>query len=77
MLNYLKRNTMLKLYNLGCSFARGNLADSYNHLSDQNIGPGTLLAKFLNREEINLARMEIALMEFSRIYIQIILKKIV
>ncbi len=47
---------MLKLYNLGCSFARGNLADSYNHLSNQNIGPGTLLAKFLKREEVNLAR---------------------
>lgn len=47
---------MLKLYNLGCSFARGNLADSYNHICEKNIGPGTILSNHLNREEINIAR---------------------
>ncbi len=52
----LSNDIMLKLYNLGCSFARGNLANSYNHISDKNIGPGTVLSNYLNREEVNLAR---------------------
>lgn len=47
---------MLKLYNLGCSFARGNLADNFNQICEKNIGPGKILAEYLNREEVNLAR---------------------
>ena len=47
---------MSKLYNLGCSFARGNIADRCNHLCDTHLGPGTLISDYLNLEEVNLAR---------------------
>jgi hypothetical protein len=47
---------MLKLYNLGCSFARGNCASDLNKITDFNLSPGSMLAEYLNREEINWAR---------------------
>ena len=47
---------MSKLYSLGCSFARGNIADRCNHLCETHLGPGKLIADYLNLEEVNLAR---------------------
>ncbi len=46
---------MLKLYNLGCSFAYGNCVPTKNELCDTHISPGTLVAKHLGLEEVNLA----------------------
>ena len=45
-------NIMSKLYNLGCSFARGNIADKCNHLCETHLGPGKLIADYLNFEEV-------------------------
>ena len=56
MVNYLKGNTMLKLYNLGCSFAYGNCVPTRNVIGNEHKGPGTFLAQYLNRSEVNLAR---------------------
>ena len=47
---------MSKLYNLGCSFAYGNCAPRRNKLCNQHKGPGTYIAKYLDRKEVNLAR---------------------
>ena len=47
---------MLKLYNLGCSFAYGNCVPTRNVICDEHKGPGTFLAEYLQREEVNLAR---------------------
>tara|TARA_B100001057_G_C22749406_1_gene911140 strand:- start:416 stop:1147 length:732 start_codon:yes stop_codon:yes gene_type:complete len=46
---------MSKLYNLGCSFAYGNCVPEKNKLCDTHISPGTLIAKHLGYEEVNLA----------------------
>ena len=47
----LKRNIMSKLYNLGCSFAYGNCAPRRNKLCNEHKGPGTYIAKYLDRKE--------------------------
>jgi len=47
---------MLKLYNLGCSFAYGNCVPTRNVIGNEHKGPGTFLAQYLNRSEVNLAR---------------------
>jgi len=47
---------MSKLYNMGCSFAYGNCAKRRNQLCNEHKGPGTFLAHYLNRSEVNLAR---------------------
>lgn len=46
---------MSKLYNMGCSFAYGNCVPRKNHLCDEHISPGTLVAKHLGLKEVNLA----------------------
>ena len=56
MVKTLRGNIMLKLYNLGCSFAYGNCVPTRNNIGDEHKGPGTFLAKYLQREEVNLAR---------------------
>ena len=58
MVNYLRRNTVSKLYNLGCSFAYGNCVPERNKLSEEHKGPGTYVAEYFwgnKNEEINLA----------------------
>ena len=45
----------MKLVNLGCSFSYGNCVSDYETLSEEHIGPGTLIAKHLDYEEVNLA----------------------
>ena len=52
----LKRSIMSKLYNLGCSFAYGNCAPRRNKLCNEHKGPGTYIAKYFDRKEVNLAR---------------------
>ena len=56
MVKTLRGNIMLKLYNLGCSFAYGNCVPTRNVVGDKHKGPGTFLAEYLQREEVNLAR---------------------
>ena len=56
MVKTLRGNIMLKLYNLGCSFAYGNCVPTRNVICDEHKGPGTFLAEYLQREEVNLAR---------------------
>ena len=56
MVEILEGNIMLKLYNLGCSFAYGNCVPTRNKICDEHKGPGTFLAEYLQREEVNLAR---------------------
>ena len=45
----------MKLVNLGCSFSYGNCVSDYETLSEEHVGPGTLIAKHLDYEEVNLA----------------------
>jgi hypothetical protein len=45
----------MKLVNLGCSFSYGNCVSNYETLSEEHVGPGTLIAKHLDYEEVNLA----------------------
>ena len=56
MVKTLRGNIMLKLYNLGCSFAYGNCVPTRNVIGDKHKGPGTFLAEYLQRKEVNLAR---------------------
>lgn len=56
MVKNLRGSIMSKLYNLGCSFAYGNCTPKRNQLCDEHKGPGTMIAQYMDREEVNLAR---------------------
>ena len=47
---------MSKLYNMGCSFAYGNCVPQRNKLSNEHRSPGTYIAEYMKRDEVNLAR---------------------
>ena len=47
---------MSKLYNMGCSFAYGNCVPQRNKLSNEHRSPGTYVAEYMKRDEVNLAR---------------------
>ncbi len=56
MVKILKGSIMSKLYNFGCSFAYGNCAIRRDTLCDEHKSPGTYIADYLKKEEVNLAR---------------------
>ena len=47
---------MSKLYNMGCSFAYGNCVPQRNKLSGEHRSPGTYVAEYMKKDEVNLAR---------------------
>ena len=45
----------MRLINLGCSFSYGNIISDYETFADAHVSPGTLVAKHLGCEEVNIA----------------------
>lgn len=45
----------MRLINLGCSFSYGNIISEYETFADAHVSPGTLVAKHLDCEEVNIA----------------------
>ena len=56
MVKILRGSIMSKLYNMGCSFAYGNCVPQRNKLSNEHRSPGTYVAEYMKRDEVNLAR---------------------
>ena len=52
---YDKRIIPVRLINIGCSFSYGNCISDYETFANKHISPGTLIAKHLACEEVNLA----------------------